>query len=121
MSNQQQIQDIIAQAKQQRAEFIGASIRKHPVAALMLVAIPVLLTQIPWSPSPPVAGATYQNAPRTPMARPDRQATIVGESSATSFVPMGCVEDEASGDQSPVSRASSPASTDTRTISVIPG
>ena len=55
MSNQKQINDIIAQAKQQRAEFIGAAIQKHPIAALVLVAIPLLLTQIPWSPSSTVA------------------------------------------------------------------
>jgi hypothetical protein len=84
MSNQQQIHDIIAKAKQQRAEFIGASIRKHPVAALLLVAIPVLLTQIPPSPSSPVAGEMYQNTPRTPMTPPDRLTEMLGESSAAS-------------------------------------
>lgn len=86
MTSQREIQDIIAKAKQQRAEFIGASIRKHPVAALMLIAIPVLLTQIPWSPSTPVAGATRQNAPRTPIAAPERLTERLGESSAETFL-----------------------------------
>jgi len=85
MTDQANIHRIIEQAKQQRAEFIGASIRKHPVAALMLVAIPVLLTQIPWSPTSTVAGATYQNAPRTPMTPPDRSMKMAGESSAANF------------------------------------
>jgi len=91
MSNQQRIHDIIAQAKQQRAEFIGASIRKHPVAALMLVAIPILLTQIPWSPPSPVADGTYQNAPLTPMTPPDRLTEMLGKSSTASFFKLGCI------------------------------
>lgn len=49
------ISAIIEQAKQQRAEYIGKSIRKHPVIAIVLVAIPVLLTQVQWTPSAPVA------------------------------------------------------------------
>lgn len=56
MTDHENIHRIIEQAKQQRAEFIGASIGKHPVVALLLVAIPVLLMQIPWTPSAPVAG-----------------------------------------------------------------
>lgn len=65
MTDQANIDRIIERAKQQRAELIGASVRKHPVAALLLVTIPVLLTQIPWSPSATVADATYQNAQST--------------------------------------------------------
>jgi len=59
------ISAIIEQAKQQRAEYIGTSIRKHPVVAILLVAIPVLLTQVHWSPSPPVASdqLTAQSQP----------------------------------------------------------
>lgn len=49
------ISSIIEQAKQRRAEYIGKSIGKHPVIALLVVAIPVLLTQVQWSPSAPVA------------------------------------------------------------------
>ena len=55
MTTHQDIHRIIDQAKQQRAEYIGTSIRKHPVVALLIVAIPVLLTQVQWSPSAPVA------------------------------------------------------------------
>lgn len=55
MTTHQDIHRIIDLAKQQRAEYIGTSIRKHPVVALLIVAIPVLLTQVQWSPSAPVA------------------------------------------------------------------
>jgi hypothetical protein len=55
MTDHDNIHRIIDQAKQQRAEFIGTSIGKHPVVALLVVAIPILLTQIPWTPSAPVA------------------------------------------------------------------
>lgn len=55
MTNYEEIYRIIEQAKQQRAEFIGRSIRKHRVVTLLVVAIPILLTQIQWSPSEPVA------------------------------------------------------------------
>ncbi|MFW2387590.1 MAG: hypothetical protein ACN4G0_04600 [Polyangiales bacterium] len=51
----QDISAIIEQAKQRRAEYIGRSISKHPVISLIVVAIPVLLTQVPWTPSAPVA------------------------------------------------------------------
>ena len=53
---QEQISAIIDQAKQQRAEYIGKSIAKHPILALIVVAVPVLLTQVQWAPSAPVAG-----------------------------------------------------------------
>jgi hypothetical protein len=59
MTTHQDINRIIDQAKQQRADFIGTSIRKHPVVALLVVAIPVLLTQVQWSPSAPVAVETH--------------------------------------------------------------
>ena len=51
MTNYEESYRIIEQAKQQRAEFIGRSIRKHRVVTLLVVAIPILLTQIQWSPS----------------------------------------------------------------------
>jgi hypothetical protein len=56
MTDRENIHEVIEQSKQPRAEFIGTSVRKHPVVALLLVAIPVLLMQIPWTPSAPVAG-----------------------------------------------------------------
>ena len=56
MTDRENIHEVIEQSKQQRAEFIGTSVRKHPVAAILVVAIPILLTQIPWTPSAPVAG-----------------------------------------------------------------
>ena len=52
---QEQISAIIDQAKQQRAEYIGKSVAKHPILALIVVAVPVLLTQVQWAPSAPVA------------------------------------------------------------------
>ena len=55
MTDRENIHEVIEQSKQQRAEFIGTSVRKHPVAAILVVAIPILLTQIPWAPSAPVA------------------------------------------------------------------
>ena len=45
----QKIEAIVEEAKRQRAEYIGSAIRKHPVTALMVVGLPVLLTQLPWS------------------------------------------------------------------------
>ena len=67
MTKREDIDQIIEQAKQQRAEFIGTSIRKHPVITLLVVAIPVLLIQASWSPSVPVAfemqgASSYQSA-----------------------------------------------------------
>lgn len=53
----QDISRIIEQAKQQRAEHIGSAIRNHPVATLLVVGLPVLLTQLPWTRSAPVAEA----------------------------------------------------------------
>ena len=53
--NNESISSIIEQATNQRAEYIGRSIQKHPIAALLVVAIPVLLMQAQWSPSAPVA------------------------------------------------------------------
>lgn len=61
------ISQIIEQAKQQRADYIGSSIGKHPVIALLVVAIPVLLTQAHWSPTSPVASGG-QSAPWTSEA-----------------------------------------------------
>ncbi len=57
---QQHISRIIDQAKQQRAEYIGSAIRKHPVASLLAVGLPVLLTQLPWTQSAPVADTLHQ-------------------------------------------------------------
>ncbi len=65
MTDHENIHRIIEQAKQQRAELIGTSVRKHPVIALLLVSIPVLLTQVPWSPSAPIAAGIDSNAPPT--------------------------------------------------------
>lgn len=45
----QKIEAIVEEAKRQRAEYIGNAIRKHPVTTLMVVGLPVLLTQLPWS------------------------------------------------------------------------
>ncbi len=53
----EQIFTIIERAKQQRAEYIGAAIRKHPIISAAVAAIPVLLTQLPWGASTPVAHA----------------------------------------------------------------
>jgi alkylation response protein AidB-like acyl-CoA dehydrogenase len=55
MNKHADIQRIIEHAKQRRAELIGRSIGKHPVIALVCVAIPVLLTTMEWSPFSPVA------------------------------------------------------------------
>ena len=85
MTDHANIHRIIEQAKQQRAEFIGTSIRKHPVVALLLVAIPVLLTQVQWGPSAPIAVEIDQNTPRTPIAAPERWTEMLGESSAETF------------------------------------
>lgn len=57
---QESISAIIERAKQQRAEYIGRSIGKHPVIALIVIAIPVLLTQVHWTPSAPVASNVHQ-------------------------------------------------------------
>jgi hypothetical protein len=46
---QENIHAIIERAKQQRAEYIGSAIKKHPIATLAVVGIPVLLTQVPWN------------------------------------------------------------------------
>ena len=53
----QRISEIVEQARQQRAEHIGSALRKHPIATLLVVGVPVLLTQIPWTPVAPVAEA----------------------------------------------------------------
>lgn len=52
------ISSIIEQAKDQRAEYIAGSLRKHPIAALLVVAIPVMLMQVEWTPSAAVAGTS---------------------------------------------------------------
>ncbi len=52
------ISSIIEQAKNQRAEYIGGSICKHPLAALLVVAIPVMLMQVEWTPLATVAGTS---------------------------------------------------------------
>jgi hypothetical protein len=65
MTDQENIHRIIEQAKQQRAELIGTSVRKHPLIALLLVSIPVLLTQVPWSPSSPIAAGIDSNTSPT--------------------------------------------------------
>ena len=57
---QKNISAIIERAKQQRAEYIGKSIGKHPVIALIVVVMPVLLTQVQWTPSAPVASDGQQ-------------------------------------------------------------
>ena len=85
MTDHENIHRIIEQAKQQRAELIGGSIRKHPVIALALVSFPVLLTQVQWNPSAPIAVAIDQNSPRTPIAAPERWTETLGESSAETF------------------------------------
>ena len=51
------ISAIIEQAKQQRAEYLGSAVRKHPVLTAAVAGIPVLLTQLPWGGSSPVADA----------------------------------------------------------------
>lgn len=49
------IDAIIQKAKQQRAEYIGSALHKHPIGPLLLVTIPILLMQFSWSPSGPIA------------------------------------------------------------------
>ena len=56
----QQISQVISQAKQQRAEYIGSAIHKHPVATLMAIGLPIVLTQLPWLQSTPVAETLQQ-------------------------------------------------------------
>jgi len=51
----QQISQVISQAKQQRAEYIGSAIRNHPVATLFAIGLPIVLTQLPWAQSAPMA------------------------------------------------------------------
>ena len=51
------ISSVIERAKQQRAEYIGGAIRKHPVVSAAVAGIPVLLTQLPWGANTPVAHA----------------------------------------------------------------
>lgn len=51
---------VLDHAKQQRAETIGAGVRKHPVAsavasAACIIVIPVMFT-VPWSPSASIPG-----------------------------------------------------------------
>lgn len=43
------IQDVVERARQQRAEHIGAAIRKHPIVTALIVVLPMLLIQVPWS------------------------------------------------------------------------
>ena len=45
------ISSIVEQAKNQRAEHIADSIGKHPLAALLVVGIPLMLMQMEWTPS----------------------------------------------------------------------
>ena len=85
MTDQANIHRIIEQAKQQRAEYIGTSIRKHPVVALVVISIPFLLAQVQWGPSAPIAVEIDQNTPRTLMAAPERLTEMLGESSAETF------------------------------------
>jgi hypothetical protein len=81
--------EIIERAKQQRAEHIGSAIRKHPVATLLVVAVPVLLTLVDWRPSAPVAHGhqivQLQKEPRRYTPPPPRLANTPGVSSAPSF------------------------------------
>jgi hypothetical protein len=51
------ISTIIERAKQQRAEYIGDAVRKHPIISAAVAGIPVLLTQLPWGAATPVAQA----------------------------------------------------------------
>ena len=101
MTDQANIHRIIEQAKQQRAEFIGTSIRKHPVAALLLVAIPVLLTQSSvGSFGTDSRRDRSEHAPRTPIAAPERLTEMLGESSAeTFFSPSPEQVDQGQGEQ----------------------
>jgi hypothetical protein len=51
---------VLDKARQQRADTIGAGIRKHPVVAVLVgavfvIVIPVMLMQVQLSPSEPVA------------------------------------------------------------------
>ncbi|RLB41447.1 MAG: hypothetical protein DRH30_06755 [Deltaproteobacteria bacterium] len=51
---------ILDKARQRRADTIGYAARKHPiiavlVAAVLFVPVPIMLTQVEWNPSVPVA------------------------------------------------------------------
>ena len=56
----QQISQVISQAKQQRAEYIGSAIRNHPVATLFAIGLPIVLTQLPSLQPTPVAETLKQ-------------------------------------------------------------
>ena len=53
------INAIIEKAKRQRADAIGSAISKHLFAPLLVVAIPVMLMQVQWTPSAPIAALEH--------------------------------------------------------------
>ncbi|MBW2190855.1 MAG: hypothetical protein JRG93_14940 [Deltaproteobacteria bacterium] len=55
---------VLDKARQQRADTIGVGIRKHPVVAVLVgavfvVVIPVMLMQVQWAPSAPIAASEH--------------------------------------------------------------
>jgi len=48
MTRHEEIQRVIEQAKQQRAEVIGVSLQRHPILTLLALAMPFVLSQIDW-------------------------------------------------------------------------
>ena len=51
----EEINAIIEKAKRQRADAIASAIGEHPFAPLLVIAIPVRLIQVQWTPSAPIA------------------------------------------------------------------
>lgn len=62
MTRHEDIQLVVEQAKQQRAEVIGASLRRHPILALLVLAMPIVLTQIDWVSEAPVVAQLERDA-----------------------------------------------------------
>ena len=53
MTPNQDIHRIIEQAKQQRAEYIGAAIKKNMVPIAVAAVLSLVLLQFAWDPAPP--------------------------------------------------------------------
>ena len=68
-----EVSAVLDNARQQRADTIGVGVRKHPVVAVLVgavfvVVIPVMLMQVQLSPSEPVASGV-QDAPTSQSVR----------------------------------------------------
>ena len=55
----EEINAIIEKAKRQRADAIASAIGEHPFAPLLVIAIPVMLMQVQWTPSAPIAALEH--------------------------------------------------------------